>query len=153
EHTLTLPGGATLQSATINGTSQPIRQNGAAVTLPVSPGRQAIRLEWREPRGLGPWFRVAGPGLGVPSINASTRVHVPFDRWILLVGGPRLGPAVLFWSLLVVALMAALVLGALPITPLRWPHWFALAIGLTQVPVPVSVVIVGWLLALGARPR
>jgi hypothetical protein len=153
EHAVTLPAGATLQSVTINKESQPIRQNGAAVTLPMAPGRQEIRLEWREPRGLRAWFSVEGTGLGIPSINASTLVHLPADRWILLVGGPRLGPAVLFWSLLVIALMAALVLGALPITPLRWPHWFGLAIGLSQVPVPASIVIVGWLLALGARRR
>jgi hypothetical protein len=153
EHTLALPAGATLLQVTINKESQPIRQNGAAVTLPLVPGRQEIRLEWREPRGLGASFTVAGAGLGVPSINASTLVEIPADRWILLVGGPRLGPAVLFWSLLVIALMASLLLGALPLTPLRWPHWFGLAIGLTQVPVPASILIVGWLLALGARRR
>jgi hypothetical protein len=153
EHALTLPAGATLQSVTINQQSQPIRQNGAAVILPIAPGRQEVRLEWREPRGLAAWFPVAGVGLGVPSTNASILVQVPADRWILLVGGPRLGPAVLFWSLLVIALMVALLLGAFPLTPLRWPQWFGLAIGLSQVPIPASIVIVGWLLALGVRRR
>jgi hypothetical protein len=84
-------------------------------------------------------------------VNAELEIRVPRDRWVLWVGGPRLGPAVLFWSLLFVALLVALGLGQLPWTPLGWGSWLLLFVGLSQVPVPVSLVVVGWLLALGWR--
>ncbi|HET8946602.1 MAG TPA: hypothetical protein VFQ07_06435 [Candidatus Polarisedimenticolia bacterium] len=153
EQTLTLPEGAVLGGVTIQGRSQPYRQSGATVTLPIVPGAQQLRLAWREPRGLSPFFRVAGVTPGVETTNARTVVSIPADRWILFLHGPRLGPAVLFWSLLVVSLLASLLLGSIRTTPLRWYHWFGLSFGLTQIPIAASLVIVGWLLALGLRRR
>jgi hypothetical protein len=121
--------------------------------VPIVPGRQSIRLEWREPRGIAFHFRAPEVLLGSESVNATTTVAMPADRWTLFLGGPRLGPAVLFWGLLVVSLLVSLGLGTLSITPLRWHQWFLLSLGLTQVPIWVSLVIVAWLLALGWRRR
>jgi hypothetical protein len=153
EHSVTLPAGAVLQAVAINGTQQPIRQDGSRVTLPIVPGRQAIRIDWREPRGMTMMFRAPAVDLGLDSVNTETIVTMPEDRWTLFVGGPRLGPAVLFWGLLVVNLMVALGLGRLSWTPLRARHWFLLGLGLTQVPLGASLAIAAWLLALGWRRR
>jgi hypothetical protein len=153
DHTVTLPAGAVLQAVAINGTQQPIRQDGARVTLPIVPGRQAIRVDWREPRGVTTMFRAPAVDLGLDSVNTETVVAMPQDRWTLFVGGPRLGPAVLFWGLLVVNLLVALGLGRLSWTPLRARHWFLLGLGLTQVPLGASLTIMSWLLALGWRRR
>jgi len=89
--------------------------------------------------------------LGVPSVNLETRIAMPADRWTLFVGGARLGPAVLFWPLLVVVALAAVALGRLRLTPLGARHWFLLGVGLTQVPLYVGAIVAGWLLALGWR--
>src|SRR5207245_622433 len=89
--------------------------------------------------------------LGVPSVNLETRIAMPADRWTLFAGGARLGPAVLFWPLLVVVALAAVALGRLRLTPLGARHWFLLGVGLTQVPLYVGVIVAGWLLALGWR--
>ena len=70
-----------------------------------------------------------------------------------MAGGPRIGPAVLFWSLLVVLFVVSLVLGKNAWTPLRWWHWMLLAVGLSQVNVVAGSIFVGWLLALGWRGR
>ncbi|HZN02478.1 MAG TPA: hypothetical protein VFD06_02710, partial [Candidatus Polarisedimenticolia bacterium] len=153
EQALTLPDGAVLSGLTIQDRSQPFRQEGREVTVPIVPGAQNIRLEWREPRGLSASFRAAGVDAGIETTNATTVFAIPSDRWILFLGGPRLGPAVLFWSLLAISLIAALLLGAIRMTPLRWQHWLGLSFGLTQVPIAASLVIAGWLLALGARRR
>jgi hypothetical protein len=77
-------------------------------------------------------------------------------RWTLLTGGPRLGPSVLFWPLLIVLLGIAFALARISeggFTPLRLPHWIGLGLGLTQVPVAAAAAVAAWLLALGWRAR
>jgi hypothetical protein len=151
QHTLTLPAEAELESVKINGKPEPIRLEGAGVTLPVVPGRQTVTLSWREPRGIRTLLKTPDVDLGAPAVNLSLRVVPPADRWVLGVAGPRRGPAVLFWSLLVVVALLALALGRLRTTPLRWRHWMLLGVGLTQMPAFVGAIVVGWLLALGWR--
>ena len=76
---------------------------------------------------------------------------MPQNRWTILTGGPRLGPAVLFWSYLVVVILAALALKRIDLAPLKTHQWLLLGLGLTQVPPITALVVVGWLLALGLR--
>jgi hypothetical protein len=151
QHAVTLPPGAELESVKIDGKPQPLRLEGRVVTLPVVPGHQTVTISWREPRGITGRLETPEVDLGAPAVNLSLRVAPPADRWILAVAGPRRGPAVLFWSLLVVVALFALGLGRLRITPLRWRHWMLLGVGLTQVPAAVGAIVVGWLLALGWR--
>jgi hypothetical protein len=151
QHTIRLPEGAELQSVRLNDALQPIRQDGRDVTLPVAPGETRARLVWRQRDGMRALLRAPEVDPGAPSVNAAVRIAMPADRWTLFLRGPRLGPAVLFWSVLTVSLLAALGLGRVRLTPLRWQHWFLLSLGLTQVPVAVAVLIVLWLVALGWR--
>ncbi|MBV9949748.1 MAG: hypothetical protein JOZ69_23100 [Myxococcales bacterium] len=153
EHTVTLPDGAVLHSLSINESPQPIRQDGRRVTVSLVPGSQRIALDWREPAGIAPFFAGSPVDLGVPSVNATTTLEVPGGRWLLLAGGPRVGPAVLFWSLLLVLLAASLIFGRTGWTPLRWWHWLLLGVGLSQVSIVAGAFFVGWLLALGWRSR
>ncbi|HEX4627961.1 MAG TPA: hypothetical protein VH137_04145, partial [Gemmatimonadales bacterium] len=153
EHTFTLPPDAQLESLSINGATQPIRQEGRKVTVPLVPGAQSIILTWRETPGIAPFFSTPPIDLGAPSVNATTTLEVPGGRWLLLAGGQRVGPAVLFWSLLLVLLMVSLALGKNRWTPLRSWHWLLLGIGLSQVSVVAGAIFVGWLLALGWRAR
>jgi len=78
---------------------------------------------------------------------------VPQDRWILLLGGPRVGPAILFWGVVIALALIAFALVRSGVTPLRWRHWLLLGLGLTQAPLEMSVIVVGWLLALGLRAK
>ena len=70
-----------------------------------------------------------------------------------MAGGPRWGPAILFWSYLVVIVLAAVGLGRARLTPLKTWQWVLLGMGLTQVPAPLALIIVGWLLALKLREQ
>ncbi|HRG98137.1 MAG TPA: hypothetical protein PLR99_17920 [Polyangiaceae bacterium] len=153
QHTVTLPEGAVLESLIINGVTQPVRQDSRAVTFPVVPGAQTVAIAFREDRGIAPFFSVSGLDAGAPTVNANVVVHVPGGRWLLFVGGPRLGPAVLFWSLLAVLLVVAALLGRNTKTPLKTGHWLLLAIGLSQVHIVLGGVFVAWLLALGYREK
>lgn len=150
-HVLQIPEGALLQDVTINGARQTIGQEGRQVRLPVEPGSQTIDLSWREPHDL--WQRYATPviDLGAPAVNASVTVDFPQSRWILLLGGPRLGPAVLFWSYVLMLLIVAAVLSRPRWSPLRGHQWFLLGIGLSPLPVPMAMIVIGWFLALAWR--
>lgn len=153
QHTITLPQGAQLQSVNIGGTAQPIRQDGDNVTLPIVPGEQQVHLTWRTSDGLPAHLQAPRVDLGTNSVNSNVHIRLPRNRWTLLTGGPRLGPAVLFWVLLIVIVLIAFGLGRVTLTPLTTWQWFFLGIGLSQAPVWTGLVVVGWLLALGARAR
>ena len=151
EHAFALPPGATLERLKINGAAQPLRQDGAKVTVPVAPGASTIELAWRQPVGLGLVFRAPEVDLRVASVNASVKIGLPADRWVLSVGGPRLGPAVLFWSAIIVMILVGAVLARSPWTPLAAHHWILLGIGLVQTSVPAAAAVAGLFLVFGWR--
>ena len=78
---------------------------------------------------------------------------MPEERWLLWAGGPKNGPAVLFWGYLLLVLLCAFGLGSLPNSPLRRYEWVLLGLGLTQVPFAAVLCIVGWLFALSYREK
>ncbi len=153
EHAMTLPEGADLQSVSINGAVQPIRQEGLKVSLPLVPGSQRVELNWQQPLALKALFRSPEVKLGATSVNSEIQIQMPENRWVLLTGGLRVGPAVLFWSLLAVLLLASIVLGRSGLSPLKTHHWILLGLGLTQVPIWASIIVAAWLLALGYREK
>jgi hypothetical protein len=153
QHALTLPADAVLQSVAVNDLVQPVRQEGRRVVIPVVPGTQRVRLEWREGRGVAVLFTGSEVELGAPGANARVEIAPVRDRWTLLLGGPRGGPAVLFWSLLPALLLVAVGLTRLRLTPLGASAWVLLGLGLTPVPIWAAAVVVGWLLLAGWRAR
>jgi hypothetical protein len=153
QHFVTLPEGAELTALALDGAEQPLRQEGLRVPIPLAPGAHTATLAWREPRGIAAFFRGSTVNLGAPSVNAHVELAVPESRWVLFVGGPRFGPSVLFWPILLVVAALAVALGQVPWTPLRARHWLVLGVGLTQAPLSASALVVIWLLALGWRGR
>jgi hypothetical protein len=151
EHVLRLPEGATLESVTVNGAAQPLRQQGRNVVLSIVPGAQAVQLGFRLVQGISASFSTPAIDFGTKTVNATTRVRLSDARWVLFVHGPRLGPAVLFWSLLVVLVLIAFGLSQIHWVPLKRYEWMLLAIGLSQIPLPAAALVVGWLVALGFR--
>jgi len=152
-HTLTLPEGAELRRVAIDGVEQPIRAEGRELSLPLRPGAQGVELAFRTPAGIAARWTAPRVELGAPAVNLTAAIDVPASRWVLWASGPRQGPAVLFWSLLIVLVVVAAGLARVPGAPLRFHHWFLLGVGLTQVPVWMAGVVAGWLLALAWRRR
>lgn len=151
QHHITLPDDAQLLGVTINGKSQPIRQIGNRVTLPIVPGEQTIEIQFRQERGLIGKLMTPEINLNSVSVNAHISVEMPTHRWVLLLGGDAIGPAVMFWGVLIVVLLLAITLGQIKFTPLRIWHWFFLLIALSQVSVYAGLVVVAWFIALGWR--
>ncbi len=153
QHPVTLPQGAELQTVVINGRTQPIRDENGVVTLPLDPGAHQVMLMWRSADGISALFSAPPVDLGAASVNASTQMEIPRSRWVLFAGGPSLGPAVMFWGVLIVIVAVALGLGRTGRTPLKTLHWVLLGVGLSQIPIYYSIVVVGWLFALDTRGR
>ncbi len=153
QQSLNLPAGTRLQRARIDGRSQPLRQDGRLVTLPLHPGSQRIELDLRATEGLRTLLHTPSFGLGLAGTNYAQSLALPQSRWVLFAGGPGVGPAVLFWGVLLVLIPLAWGLGRLPLTPLGPGSWYLLGVGLSQVPVAMGLTVAGWLLALGARAR
>jgi len=151
QHTLILPEHAVLQSVAINGQTQPLRQEGRKLTVPVNPGKQEVAIGWREATGISTILTTPQVDLGAPSVNANLNIGLGADRWVLFAMGPKLGPAVLFWGVLIVILMLSPGLGKIPLTPLKARQWFLLLIGLSQIPLPSAGIVIAWLMLLGWR--
>ncbi len=142
---IALPPEADVTSLLHEGQSIPIRKEGGAVVVPLRPGPQSIKVEWRLPGDPGGWTRVDAVTLPVESANVTTLIQPSRDRWLILTEGPLRGPAVRFWAVLIFALIAAVVLSKLPHSPMGIFGWILLSIGLTQIPVFASLLVVAWL--------
>jgi hypothetical protein len=159
QHHITLPAGARLQQVLLDGKSQPISPTSGEsreVVVPLQPGGQTVTVEWQEDKNAG--FLQGAPLVRIgddrqTAVNAHVIFKMPRNRWILWTGGPRFGPAVLFWNYFLVVLLVGVALGRVPWTPLKTRHWLLLGLGLTQVPAPMALAIAGWFLALGWRER
>ncbi|MCI0505965.1 MAG: hypothetical protein L0Z73_07605 [Gammaproteobacteria bacterium] len=153
QHTLILPADATLSAVYIDEVIQPIRQEGRRVALPVNPGEHQFKLDWRLAEGISNYYISQDVEIGLGSVNNSIQLILPQDRWVLLTAGPRLGPAVLYWGVVIIVLIISGVLSFIKVTPLRYWHWALLGIGLSQVHVIFALIVVGWLLLFGVRQK
>ena len=152
-HRIDLPADAEPTRIRLDGRDLPLPAQGEAIELPLVPGSQQASLLWRAPLPLGIYYRPEVPNPGAAAVNLNLSLQMPGDRWILFAGGPQIGPVVLFWGLLPVVVVLALVLGRSRITPLRAHDWLLLGIGLSLAEVWVVLLVAGWLFASGLRRR
>ncbi|MBW2690254.1 MAG: hypothetical protein JRC99_10045 [Deltaproteobacteria bacterium] len=153
QHAVQLPEGAELVRSLIDGREISLRLDERSLTFPVHPGKQQIELTWRDKTGVSSKLVSPSVDLGSSSVNHSLTVQMSSSRWILFVGGPDIGPAVLFWGELLAIILIALLLGQISITPLSTLQWLLLGLGLSQIPVSFGALVVGWLLLLGLKKK
>jgi hypothetical protein len=152
-HTITLPPDIDLQKTLINNQEIPLQLDNNKLIIPVRPGNQDIEINWRSEREI-PLRLITQPvDLGMENVNSSIEMTLPSSRWILLTGGPRIGPAVLFWGELLVIVLFAILLGRIKLTPLSTLQWLLLSLGLSQIPAPLAALVVIWLILLGLRKK
>lgn len=152
-YSLELPENVQLLEVAINGQAQPIQPEGRKLRIPLAPGALSVKLNWREARGMDEMFSTAALGLGQVAVNDVLHLNVPRDRVVLAMGGASIGPAVLFWGLLLAVALFAVVLGRSSLTPLGVVSWLLLGVGLLQSSVAGVAVVVGWFMALNLRRR
>lgn len=153
QHHIVLPEQADINQVKVNGKSLPVRPEGRKLIVPLQPGRQTIDIQWTTPAPSAIYIKTPEINIGQQAVNAHVSIEMPRNRWILWASGPRLGPAVLFYSYLTAVFLAAILLGRIRITPLKTGQWILLSIGLTQIDPAMALVIAGWLLVLGIRKQ
>jgi hypothetical protein len=153
QHVIRLPEGAEVTEVFIDGELEPLRADAGALTVPILPGEHDIRIGWREAGDIGMRTTMPVIDIGAPASNITLNANLPRNRWLLATSGPKLGPAVLYWTELAVLILFALILGRVGLTPLRTHHWLLLGLGFSTFNWPVLGVVVAWLLACGAREK
>ncbi len=153
EHAIDLPAGAELLDANRDGQSINLALRDGKLSLPLLPGEHDYTLRLREPRGVAARTRTPSFALHAPVANIDLALQLPQDRWVLWTWGPTTGPAVLYWSQLVVLLLAAWLLARYAPTPLRFRHWLLLGLGFSAFAWSAYALVVAWLILLGLRAR
>ena len=148
---LKIPESATVTLLEVDRRPIPIRRQGAECLIPLQPGLQTINLQWTSDEPMTSLVRTPSIELPEDVSNLRMKMSVPESRWILWVDGPTRGPAIRFWTILAVAILAAVLLGQTPKTPLKTFEWILLGIGLTQVHALAGLLVVGWLFAIRWR--
>ncbi|MFK8015494.1 MAG: hypothetical protein AB8G17_08630 [Gammaproteobacteria bacterium] len=151
QHVITLPSGSTLNGVTADGRALSRVLDDATLALPIVPGEHRLQVRWRSADGAGLRVATDAVDLGIEATNLNTTLNLPRDRWVLLARGPRVGPAVLYWSELAVFILAAFVLARVARTPLKFFHWLALGLGFSTFFWPAFAVVAVSLLAFRWR--
>jgi hypothetical protein len=150
---VTLPDGARILEIRVDGRAEPIPAGVGPIPLPVVPGSQTIRITWESPDPITFRTTTSTPVLPAIARNVNLELALPQDRWPLLVGGPALGPAVTWWSILLLVLLVAVALARVPGLPLRTHDALLAGLGLSLSNLPGAVIAGLWLLVMLARRR
>jgi hypothetical protein len=153
QHLVQLPRDAEITNVAIDGLEQSLRATDGELVLPILPGEHSVQVAWRSGGDVSARLVTPAVNVGAPASNISLQLELPRDRWLLGTRGPRLGPAVLYWSELAVLLLAAIILGKTNLAPLKTWQWLLLGLGFSTFDWPAFGWIVLWLLASGARAR
>jgi len=153
DFSIALDPAAEITSLSLDGRALPVRRDGDKLIVSVHPGKQTIDAAWRTTAALQTRVTAEPLALPVAAANITTVINVPESRWVLWAQGPQRGPAVRFWAVLAVAILAGLVLGSASLSPLSRFEWVLLAIGLTQIHIGGALLVVAWLFLLAWRGR
>jgi hypothetical protein len=153
EHAIDLPAGAELLEAQRDNQPINLAVRDGKLSLPLLPGAHDYTLRLREPHGVAARTHTPAFALHAPVANISLALQLPQDRWVLWTWGPTAGPAVLYWSQLIVLLLAAWLLARYAPTPLRFHHWLLLGLGFSAFAWSAYALVVLWLILLGLRAR
>lgn len=153
EHAISLPPGAALLDASRDNEAINLAVRDGQLSLPLLPGTHDYTLRLREPGGIAARLRTPVFALHAPVANIDLNLQLPQDRWVLWTWGPTDGPAVLYWSQLVLLLFVAWLLARYAPTPLRFRHWLLLGLGFSAFAWSAYVLVVLWLILLGLRAR
>lgn len=148
---LPLPANASLQSVELDGMTMPATVNEQQLKVQLKPGQQQLTINWQDNSAQSLLVKSSALTLPLAAANIYLEMALAQDRWILAVGGPAIGPALLFWGMLFVLLLLALLLPKLIQSPLKRRHWLLLFAGICTVSFYIPLLITLWLLAISRR--
>ncbi|MCK5808834.1 hypothetical protein KAH37_07620, partial [bacterium] len=146
-----LPKEALLDKMIIDSVERIISNKNGEITLPLHPGKQTVALHWKEMSPFSFMKRTPLINLNGKTSNIDIKFAVPRSRWVLFVGGPPIGPAMLIWGLMIVLLIVAFILGRFKSLPIKSYEWALLFIGMGTVANYGVALIVIWFIAMAKR--
>ncbi len=152
-HSINLPSNARVSGVRLDGQPVQVRPDNGVLSIGLLPGSHSVDVQWETPDGATLRTQPAGVDLHSAASNVATNVSLPADRWPLFVRGSGVGPAVMYWSELLVFIVAALLLGRWNRSPLRTHEWLLLGVGLSTLSWFVLAVVAFWLFAIDWRER
>ncbi len=150
-HTVVLPENADVQSVRVDGEVHAVDPARREIAVPLRPGTRELWVQWQQPLGMQAIYRTSRVDLGAPSVNSTVELVPDRSRWLLWVYGPPLGPAVLYWGLLVFVLVAAGALARVRSVPIAWWQWFLLGAGIAHSSLWFTLPVLAWFLLVGYR--
>lgn len=150
--TVQLPVGSELERVALNGKDQPLNA-GSLVALPITLGKNLYSVRWRSTDAIGFYYETPRVELNRESRNIQLQAKIPQDRWVLFLGGPAIGSAVLFWGVVFVTVLVALALSYLPKFPLTKIDSALLAIGATLANIWALLFVALWVVSVWWRSR
>jgi hypothetical protein len=153
EHRIGLPPELEVLEVRRDGIPLNLQARENRLSLPVSPGGQTYVLRLRSQKDAGPIIASPSIDLGLPSANITLRTALGEQRWVLATGGPDVGPAVLYWGELLVALLAAFLLARSKWCSLGRRECFLLVLGFSTFSWLTLMFIALWLIVIDWRAR
>ncbi len=150
--TLNLPDGAVLEGISIDGENRPM-DTGNVVNFPITHGDHNYAVSWRMDEPLGWFYQTPTIEFDQVARNVSHSVHMAKNRWVLMLGGPAIGSAVLFWGVVIVTVLVALGLTYLPRFPLTKLDAVLVAVGATLANIWALLFVALWTLSVWWRAR
>ena len=150
--TVDLPEGSRITEVRARDVQIPAPK-GSTIILPISPGSSIYRVNWQIDKDISTIFRSPEIKLDLPARNVNVNVEFQGNRWAVFLNGPLLGPAVLFWGVVVVILLIACLLTLLPNFPLTRLDAIVLSLGATLSNVWVLLLIAVWFAAIWVRSQ
>jgi hypothetical protein len=153
QHSIGLPEQAEVLGINIDGSALNLQPQQGRLALPVRPGSSRVEVRWRENEAIGFRSPSAAVDLGTQAANLRLGIGLPQDRWLLGARGPRVGPAILYWSALALLVLIAWGLSRTRRTPLGFRDWLLLGLGFSTFSWFAFALVVVWLFALDWRGR
>lgn len=152
EFEILLPRSSDLKISS-NGRNIDFKKNQDKVNFLAPPGKSDFSLEWKF-SSESSWYRQTIPSVSLPSGASNIVLQAsPDARWILWFSGPGVGPAITFWSSLILLIFLVILLGRLDIGPIKTHHWLILCLGLFSLHVVPIIIAIAFLIVLKYRSK
>jgi hypothetical protein len=129
--TLQLPPAARVIRVLSDGEPIAVRPEHGVLSLTALPGSHSWTIDWETPEGVRVMTHSPRVTLAAPASNLQLSLRVPQDRWVLYAFGRGVGPAILYWSELLLFVALAWLIGRSGLTPLATRDWLLLGLGLS----------------------
>lgn len=152
DYRLPLPDQVEVNEVLINDRRSLVSEEDGELILPLQPGHNQLSISLKQHSGYG--LKTSSPHIEIrDASNVHINLNLPRERWVLWVSGPVMGPAVLFWGLLLVITLVAFILGSQPWSVLKSWQWLLLGVGVTTTFMPLLIVILSWFVLLSFRTK